>query len=423
MAANRESVAVIGAGVAGLTAAYVLQRKYNVTLFESRDYAGGHTHTVTLARGDDAGTPVDTGFIVMNDRNYPLLTRLLSHLGVALRDSDMSFSYCDADSGLQYSGSSLNALFAQRRNLFRPSFHRMIREILRFFKESRQDMEEGRLAGLTLGQYLESGRYSEAFVRHHVIPMGSAIWSTPSLRMLDFPAENFITFFRNHGLLSLKDRPQWKTIKGGSHTYVDTMLDRFDGRVLLNTPVKRVRRDPQGVGVTAGNRAPETFDRVVIAAHADQALAILEDPSDTESKLLGAWRYQRNRVVLHSDASVMPPLRKVWASWNYVRESGAGEDGPATLSYDMTRLQGLETQRPYFVTLNRQAPIAEDRIVVELEYDHPTYTSEALASQAELSSLNGARRTHFCGSYFGYGFHEDAVRSAFDVVRGFGLGL
>ena len=420
---NGKRVAVIGAGVAGLTAAHILQRKYRVTLFEKNDYAGGHTHTIVLSDGPDAGTAVDTGFIVMNHRNYPLFTKLLDQLGVELQDSEMSFGYHDCRTGLQYSGSGLNGLFGQRRNLLRPSFYRMVGDIFRFFREAERRLGDSSLEGMTLGEFLTQGRYGQDFMRHHLIPMGAAIWSTPCAEMLQFPASSFVRFFHNHGLLTVKDRPQWRTVRGGSHTYVKKILAGLQGEVVLGDGVASVRRAAKSVAVrTRGGQGGE-YDFVVIAAHADEALGMLDDPSDAEKRLLGAWKYQVNRTVLHTDPSFMPPLRRVWASWNYSREADAPDTAPATLTYDMNRLQRLATREPLFVTLNAPRAFVGGRVLAEMNYDHPTYSFDAFASQHELPTLNGESRTWFCGSYFGYGFHEDAVRSAVNVVRKLGLDL
>lgn len=415
------NIAVVGAGVSGLTAAYLLQRRHRVTVFEKNDYAGGHTNTVVIPSGPDAGTPVDTGFIVMNHRSYPLFTRLLAELGVPLRDSVMSFAYYDETSGLEYCGSNLNGLFAQRRNLFRPSFYRMIADILRFFREATRDLEAGALHGCTLGEYLAAGRFSEAFIRDHIVPMGSAIWSTPCSRMMDFPAESFARFFRNHGLLSLEDRPTWRTVEGGSQSYVRAMAKTFQQAVVLNAPVDLVRRAADQVLVRVAGGRETLFDRVVIAAHADEALAMLGDPSDDEKRLLGAWVYEKNRTVLHTDVSAMPPHRRAWSSWNYTREKAAGSDATVSVTYHMNTLQGLRTQEQYLVSLNRKRAIPPARVVRDLVYTHPTYTFASMATQSELAALNGRRNTYFCGAYFGYGFHEDGVRSGVEVARALGV--
>jgi predicted NAD/FAD-binding protein len=422
----RPRVAVIGAGVAGLTAAYLLDRSHDVTLFERNDYPGGHTHTVVLDRGPDAGTPVDTGFIVMNPRNYPLFSRLLAHLGVRLQGSDMSFSYHCERTGFHYAGTGLNGLFSQRRNLVSPAFWRLLRDIPRFNSRTRRDLAEGRLAGLALGEYVDRLGLSAEFGERYLYAMAAAIWSSPAAAIRRFPAESFARFFENHGLLSLAEVPQWQTVAGGSRTYVEELLRRFGGRLRLAAPVREVRRAPDGVTVATADGA-ERFDQAVIAAHADEALALLADPTAEERRRLGAWTYSANRTVLHTDPAVLPPRRRAWASWNYAREAdagpgsaGAGEGAPVSLTYYMNRLQRLTADAPYCVTLNRAAPIAERHVIRELLYTHPRYTQESLATQAELRRWNGNHRTWFCGSYFGYGFHEDAVRSGVEVARGLG---
>lgn len=394
-----------------------------MVLFEKNDCAGGHAHTVTVPSGPDAGTAVDTGFIVMNHRNYPLFSRLLDQLGVELKDSSMSFAYWDQNTGLQYDGSGLGGLFAQRRNLLRPSHYRMVGDIFRFFREADRDLRTGSLRNRTLGEYLEKGRYSDVFVRHHLVPMSAAIWSTPDEQMLEFPAESFVQFFHNHGLLTVNDRPLWRTVKGGSRSYVDRILQEFNGQVRLSSPVSSVVRIPPHVAVACPGSAPEEFDAAVIAVHADEALALLADPSAEESRLLGPWRYQPNDTVLHSDASAMPPLTRIWSSWNYVREQGSAPSAPAALTYWMNRLQGLDTRSPLFVSLNLRRQPAPSSTIMRATYTHPTYSSAALSAQTELQSLNGRRNTWFCGSYFGYGFHEDAVRSGVQAARAFGVDL
>jgi uncharacterized protein len=360
---------------------------------------------------------------VMNHRNYPILTRLLAQLGVELRDSDMSFSYYDEVGGLQYSGTDLNGLFAQRRNLFRPAFHRMIRDLLRFYREAGEDLKMGRLQGIPLGEYLDRKGYSSEFIRDHLLPMAAAIWSTPCERIRDFPAAALVHFFENHGLLSLTNRPQWRTVVGGSHTYVKAILKGFRGSVRTGAPVAGIRREQTSVIVTPRDGEPMRFDAAVIAVHADEAIGMLADPSDEEKRLLGAWHYENNHTVLHTDRSALPPLRRAWASWNYTHEHLSPESSPASLSYHMNRLQGLETQHEYIVSLNRRTPVPQDRIVAEMDYTHPTYSEASMATQKDLPVLNGSRNTYFCGSYFGYGFHEDAVRSGVAVAHALGLDL
>jgi len=423
MSQDNLRIAVVGAGVAGLTAAYILQRAHRVTLFEKNAYLGGHTNTVPIPDGPDAGTLVDTGFIVMNHRNYPLLTRLFQQLAVELRDSDMSFGYWCERTGLQYSGSGLGGMFAQRRNLLRPAFHGLLRNIMRFYRQANADLAAAHLGDVSLGAYLARGRYAPWFVHHHLLPMGAAIWSTPCERMLEFPAASFLHFLRNHGLLALRNRPQWRTVVGGSQTYVRQMRQTFTGPVHLDTAVAAVTRRENGVEVRTTDGETLSFDRVVIAAHADEARQMLADPSEQEARLLEPWEYAVNRVVLHSDTSVLPPIHRAWSSWNFTREAAAGDGQPISLTYDMNRLQGLDTHRRYLVSLNRRRPVESSAAVMETTYTHPMYTQAAMDTQSRLSELNGRRHTYFCGSYFGYGFHEDAVRSAVQVAQKMGLDL
>lgn len=413
-----KAIAVVGSGVAGLTATHILQRRHNVTLFEKDARLGGHTNTVIIPDGPDAGTPVDTGFIVMNHRNYPLLTRLFDQLGVKLQDSNMSFGYHDVPSGLQYCGSGLSGLFAQRVNLVRPSFLRMLRDTLRFFRIAEEDRGNETLINESLGEYLQRNRFGKEFIEHHLIPMGSAIWSTPCEQMMEFPAKSFLQFLHNHGLLTINNRPQWRTVVGGSCDYIHRMKNlwqRVDVR--LNVDIQGIKRDAEGVEIEYGDGMHERFDHVVIATHADQALALLADASAVERELLGRWRYSKSRTLLHTDGSVMTPLRKVWSSWNFQRLEG----DRTCLTYHMNHLQGLKTEKQYFVSLN--LPQDPKGIIREFNYEHPMYTREALLSRPKLKQLNGCNHTWFAGSYFGNGFHEDAVRSAVEVAQGFGMEL
>lgn len=416
-------IAVLGAGVAGLTAAYLLSEKHQVTIFEKQDYAGGHTHTIVVPDGPDAGTSVDTGFIVFNDRNYPQFIKLLARLGLSGQPSDMSFSFSSERDHLTYSSYVPGGLLAQKRNLFRPVFLSMVRDILRFNRESTRDLRSGSLGRQTLGAYLEKGRFSKPFMDFYLVPMGAAIWSTPTAEMFDFPAEPFLRFFDNHGLLALKGRPNWMTVPGGSQAYVKAMFSKFKGTLRLKSEIGALYRRPDRVTAALKSGREEDFDCAVIGAHADEALRMLGDPSAEEQKLLGAWTYTRNRTVLHTDESAMPWTRKSWASWNYILEKNPSEKNPVSLTYDMNRLQNLITARPYFVTLNRHKPLDPSKVIREMDYTHPSYTWDSLSTQEKLPSLNGVRRTFFCGSYFGYGFHEDAVKSALAVTRLFGEGL
>lgn len=408
-AGTRRTTAVIGGGVAGIVAAHLLQDIREVTVFEAADYLGGHTHTVSVPDGPDGGTPVDTGFIVFNEATYPFFIRFLDELGVASREAEMSFGFHCERTGLTYAGTDLNGLFVQRRNIASPEYWRFLFEIARFCRQAKADLEAGGNLG-TLDEYVRRRRYSPFMVENYLLPMAAAIWSTPAGRVGRFPALSFLRFFRNHGLLSLVDRPRWRTVSGGSCSYVRAFLRRFSGTVRLNAPVARVLRTGEGVRVEVEGEGPQVFDEVVIAAHADQALRMLGDPSADEARLLGAWRYEENRTVLHTDVSVMPRERSAWACWNFRRV--AGEDRNVFVIYAMNLLQGLAGDRQFLVTLNRPTPHDASQVLADLAYHHPVYTDESMATQAELDSLNGRRGTWFCGSYFGYGFHEDAVRSA-----------
>ena len=420
--AKKMRIAIVGAGVAGIVAAYLLSRKHDVTLFEKNDYIGGHTNTVAIHDESGAVIPVDTGFIVLNDRTYPLFNRFLSQLGVAIRKTDMSFSYMDGNSNLQYASTGFRSIFAQRTNLFSLSFWRLLYGILRFNRLTRERLHEGALKGLTIDEHLRRERISDIVAKAFVLPMAGAIWSAPDGNIREFPVEAFARFYENHGLLSLSDHPQWYYIEGGSQTYVRAFLKTFAGRVLSSCPVESVIRTDQDVVLKLQN-AEERFDKVVIAAHADQAFRMLSDPSDNETRLLSVWKYAPNLTILHSDQSFLPPIRRAWASWNYTRSSGNRDDAPVTLTYDMTRLQCLPCNDRICVTLNPWKPVSQAKTVRELQYDHPMYNFDALRSQEALPSLNGQKNTYFCGSYFGYGFHEDAVRSAVEIGKLFDIEL
>jgi len=415
------TVAVIGSGVAGIVSAWELSKAgWKVTLFEKEPRIGGHTHTIVVEDGPDAGTAVDTGFIVCNDKTYPNFHRFIAELGVKWRWSDMSFGFHDENTGLQYAGTDLSGLFAQRGNILSPSFWALIIQVARFNAPALADLDAGALKGLTMGGYLKQRGFGRAFTERYILPIGAAVWSTGLGGMLDFPAETFVRFFKNHGLLSFTDRARWQTVVGGSHAYLNAFRARFAGEIVSGAPVESLRRlESGGVEVTARGHAPRIFDRAVVAAHADEALTLLADPSEDEHALLGAWSYSKNRTVLHTDASLMPDNPRAWASWNYRRVRGEDDGGPVSLTYDMTRLQGLRAKKRYFVTLNPRREPAPGSVLRELSYMHPIYSFASLASQARLPSLNGIRSTWFCGSYFSYGFHEDAVRSALAVARDF----
>ncbi len=427
-------IGIIGAGVAGITAAYILQRKHDVTLFEKNDYIGGHTRTVVIPDGPDAGTPIDTGFIVLNDQTYPTLNRFLEQLGVSVRFSDMSFSFQCQLSGLQYAGtnsmglSSLKSVFAQRRNLFKPRFWRFIQDYQRFNKQSSIDLETGRLKQQTLGEYVENQSYSTDFIEHYALPIGAAIWSTPTHKMTDFPVETFVQFFKNHGFLSTPQPTRWQTVLGGAHQYIKAFLKGFNGKIVLKAEIDTIRRQGGQTTVKMRDQNELNFEHLVVATHADQALALLADPTEEEKQLLGTWQYEKNRAVLHTDQSVMPTNRHAWASWNYKRAVSTDGVEPLSVTYDLTRLQGLSTQNRYFVTLNGQ-PVTDESVISKVEFTHPVYDFATLDSQSQLSQLNqkpvdsSVANIYYCGSYFGYGFHEDAVRSGEEIAKVFGMAL
>ena len=415
--AERTRIAVIGAGVAGLTAAHLLAPAADVTVFEAAGHAGGHTNTVVIASGPDEGLAVDTGFIVMNEKNYPRFTRLLADLGVATQPSDMTFGYHDARTGLQYAGTGLGGIFARKRQCFDPAYLRLLADIARFNRATLRMLHAGQLAGLTLGAHVTRLRLSPQLRESYLYPMTAAIWSAPLSGAAEFPAEAFAHFFANHGLLTLRDAPPWRTVAGGSQTYVRALLARFTGTLRLKAAVAEVRRDEEGVVVRVVGEPAQRFDRVVLATHADVTLRMLADASAQERRLLGPWRYAHNHTVLHTDVTVLPPRRAAWASWNYTREAGATGEAPVSVTYQMNRLQRLRAHEQYCVTLNRQAPLDPRRVIAQFDYTHPQYDFMSMSTQAELPLLQGQRSTWFCGSYHGFGFHEDAVRSAHDATR------
>jgi len=414
------SVAVIGAGVAGIVSAYLLRRKHAVTLYEKNDYLGGHTHTVEIPDGPDRGMPVDTGFIVFNDRTYPHFIRFLDELGVPRDKSVMSFSYYDRHSRFVYSSTHP---FADRWNMVKPAFWLFLREIARFNRETKRRLDAGTLRDISLSEYLAERRFRRDFIERFIIPMGAAIWSTPDRLMLEFPAETFARFFDNHGLLTVSRHPQWYYVSGGSRSYVRAFEKIFTGEVFLDAPVREVRRDEQGVRLRRDDGTEATYDAVIIAAHGDEALSLLADPSPDEEALLGPWRYSDNRVILHRDTSLLPPNTRARASWNYLREAKPTEISPLSMTYDMNSLQQLPSETPYLVTLNPARPVDPDAVIAEFLYTHPIYSKAALEAQPLFATVNGERNTYFCGSYYRYGFHEDAVVSAVSVGERFGIAL
>ncbi len=407
-------VAVVGTGVSGLVAAHLLNSQAELTLFEARERIGGHVATVEVEGPDGSTLAIDTGFIVYNEHNYPLFTRLLGGLGVETQPSNMSFSVrCDR-TGLEYNGSTIRQLFSRRRNLLDPGFYRMIRDILRFNREAVGALEAG-ADQATLGEYVSAAGYSTRLAEHYLVPMGSALWSIPRRQVLEMPAAFFVRFFEHHGMLTVDDRPEWRVVRGGSQRYVDALIRPFRGRIRTGTPVQSVRRNRDGVVVDG-----EAFDHVVLACHADQALAVLNDATDAERQILGALPYQENDVVLHTDTSVLPRRRRAWGSWNYWLKGD--ENAPATVTYDMNLLQSLRGDTTYCVTLNASDAIDPESILYRARYDHPVYTEAGFEAQGRYREIGGvAKRTHFCGAYWGYGFHEDGVRSGVRVADDLGI--
>ncbi len=407
-------IAIIGSGIAGNVAAHHLHRTHDITVFEAGAHIGGHTHTHTVDL-DGERHEIDTGFIVYNDWTYPHFIALLNELGVESQPSAMSFSVRNEMSGIEYNGTTLNTLFAQRRNLLRPAFHRMIRDILRFNREApsllKQEQE------IALGDFLAEGRYSPQFVNDYLIPMGAAIWSTDPARMFSFPARYFVQFFHNHGMLSVDERPQWRAIRGGSARYVEKLVAPFRHRIRLNTQIESVRRLPDGVVVKPRGLEAERFDQAFFACHSDQALAMLTDATPLEKAVLGTIAYQENEAVLHTDTALLPRARRAWAAWNYHVVDTAAH--AATLTYNMNILQTLKSHHTFCVTLNRTADIAPGKILKRVTYHHPLYTPAGVAAQKRQHEINGINRSYFCGAYWRFGFHEDGVVSALAALKHF----
>ncbi|HEY6223638.1 MAG TPA: FAD-dependent oxidoreductase [Gemmatimonadales bacterium] len=404
-------IAIVGGGIAGLVAAHLLHPDHDITLFEANACLGGHTHTVPVAT--PAGEwPVDTGFIVYNERNYPAFTALLARLGVATQPTSMSFSVRSDAGGFEYNGASLNRLFGQRANLLRPSFYRMASDILRFGRHAPLAIRDG-AAEATLGEYARAAGYSDRFLAHYLVPMASALWSQPQQRVLEMPLVFLVQFLERHGMLRVNGRPQWRVVRGGSQRYVEALIRPFASQIRLGWTVRRVRRTPHGVSVDA-----EPFDEVVLACHADQALALLEDPTPAEREILSAIPYQANEVVLHTDPSLLPRRRQLWAAWNYHLDRDPS--APAAVTYNMNILQTLESPETFCVTLNRAAAVAPDRVIRRLTYHHPVFTTAGVRAQTRYLEISGRHHTHYCGAYWGNGFHEDGVASADRAARAIG---
>ncbi|MEW5755550.1 MAG: FAD-dependent oxidoreductase [Pseudomonadota bacterium] len=415
-----QKIAIIGGGIAGLASAWLLSRKHDVTLFERNDYIGGHTHTleVDTPRGPLA---VDTGFIVYNEPNYPNLTNLFRTLDVATRASDMSFGVSVDQGALEYAGSNLNTLFAQRRNLLEPRFLGMLRDVLRFNRRAKQILAQPVIEDISLGDFLLREAYGAEFRDHYLLPMAAAIWSCPTATMLAFPLASFLRFFANHKLIDLFGRPEWRTVVGGSHEYVKRMLRLLEGRVFISTPAVAVTRLGDAVAVIAGDGEQRCFDQVILACHADEALALLSHPSEHEKKILGSFSYQKNHAILHRDARLMPRNPRAWSSWNYLAQRDRQQVTAVSVTYWMNRLQGLPGDQQLFVSLNAITPPREDAVLREMVYDHPVFDQRAMTAQRQLTQIQGRNRIWYCGSYCGYGFHEDALRSAIAVAEQLGV--
>jgi uncharacterized protein len=407
-------LAIIGGGVSGLVCAHKLAAEHELVLFEAGDEPGGHANTVRV-ESETGVHDVDTGFIVFNDRNYPNFERLLDELRVPTQASPMSFGVSDG-LNFEYSATSPNGLFASRSNLIRPSFHRMVADLVRFNREARELL--GSEEDPSLREWLAERRYSREFVERLIVPQASAVWSADPAQMWSFPARFLVEFFDNHGMLGFRGRPAWRTVTGGSRRYVETLTRPWKESLRLSTAVTKVSRHSDHVLVSTRTEEAERFDAVVIATHSDQALALLDDPSERERELLGAIPYQHNQAVLHTDRSLLPRRRRAWASWNYHLD--ADSPGDCTVTYHMNRLQSLRAEEEFCVTLNRTAAIDPERIIRTIDYSHPVYTPAGVAAQSRHAEISGRNRTHYCGAYWGWGFHEDGVNSALRVAREIG---
>lgn len=413
-----ERIAVVGAGISGLSSAWLLSQKYDVTLYEAGTYLGGHTHTVDVTV-EGVTHPVDTGFLVFNTATYPHLTALFAHLGVASVETEMSFAVSLDDPDVEWSGSSLSTVFGQKRNLLRPAFWRMLTDILRFNRESVAWLNAHPDGQLTLRDFLSAGGYSRPFAEWYLLPMGAAIWSCPAGQMLDYPLATFVRFCRNHGLLQIFDRPLWRTVRGGAREYVQKLALQLDD-IRLAAPVVAVRREAHGVQVVTQG-AVEQYDQVVLACHSDQALTLLgKAATSQERSLLGAIRYEANRAVLHTDAALLPRDRALWSAWNYSSANDQLNQNPVSVSYLINRLQPLPFTTPLMVSLNPQRAPAADKVIAEFDYAHPLFDAAAILAQRQLAEISGKHGVWFCGAWNGYGFHEDGLKSGLRVANALG---
>ena len=415
-------IGIIGAGVAGLTAAYLLSEKYDITLIERNKRLGGHTNTISVKEnGKEIG--VDTGFIVLNDRNYTNFKKLLSKLKVKIRNTDMSFSYYDESDGFNYAGTGISGYFAQKKNLFSPKHYRFLLNVKKYSKKAASDVSNNALIDETLGEYLIRNNFPKDIIDKFIIPMGAAVWSGSRNEISNFPVKMFLKFFDNHGILDLNNAPQWHTVDGGSYTYVRRILDQFKGEIIEGNGAKSIQRTEDKVEVTLENNEKILFDKVVCATHANQTYHMIKDISVEEKRILEPWEYSKNKTILHTDISLMPPTKSAWACWNYVKNRDSKDGDEVSVTYYMNRLQGLKTEKDYLVTLNPTKIIPKNKIIYETEYTHPKYTHSSLSTQKNIEKVNGLNQLYFCGSYCRYGFHEDAVLSAVNVAKKLGCEL
>jgi uncharacterized protein len=418
-----ESLAIVGTGIAGLGCAHFLQRRYALTLYEQGAHVGGHANTVLIEDGTGS-VPIDTGFLTYNEVTYPLLTRLFKELDVTSQASSMSFSVQHLPSGLEFCGSSLNHLFGQRSNLLSSGFWKMLLTINRFNREALARLKRSGHDMQTLGEYIRERHYGDSFRDYYLMPMSCAVWSTPPERMLQFPAATLLRFFHNHGFLGLHTQHPWRSVAGGARCYVEKLSAPFQDRIHLRRGVRAVRREPTRVSVTDESGHVAYYDRVILACHADQALRMLADADATEHALLGEFKYHPNIALLHTDEAVMPSIRRCWSSWNYRMEQGADAGVAASTVYWINSLQTLPTRQNYFVSVNGEQSLQPQKVLRRISYEHPSFNAGAIRAQQHLPQLNQrASRVHFCGSYFRYGFHEDALQSAFDLSRQLGSEL